>query len=145
MKEHRLIFLLSKAQHKLGVYLKKALSEQGVQVTGVQVGILFLLKQRAQTMTELSRELMIDNSAITGLVDRLERSGFVRREINPGDRRAFRISITEKGLAEVEAARHVVHRVNAEIQAGFSPEEVEAFKAVLNGMLTRFETPSVPN
>lgn len=143
--DNRLIFLLSKAQHKLAIYLKKVLVENNVKVTGVQTGILFLLKQKSRTMTELSKELSIDNSAITGLVDRLERSGFVCREINPLDRRKFLISITESGLEEVEKAKRIVNKVNEEIKTGFSEQEVESFKKVLNGILEKFELYSALN
>jgi DNA-binding MarR family transcriptional regulator len=144
-KDDRLIFLLSKAQHKLATFFKKTLAEKDVKITGVQTGILFLLKRRAMSMTELSRELSIDNSAITGLVDRLERSGFARRKVNPTDRRTYLISITKDGLQEIERAKVIVHEVNAEIKAGFTEEEIEVFKRVLNSMLTKFESSSVLN
>ncbi len=144
-QDDRLIFLLSKAQHKLATYLKKTLSDKGIKVTGVQTGILFLLKHKASTMTELSRELLIDSSAITGLVDRLERSGFVRREINSADRRTYLITITEKGLQEIEKAKIIVHEVNNEIKKDFTEDEVVVFKKILNSMLTKFEYPSIPN
>lgn len=52
---------------------------------------------RPLTMSELSRELMVSNGNITGLVDRLEREGQVRRELRAGDRRVQRISLTEAG------------------------------------------------
>ncbi len=144
-KDDRLLFLLSKAQHKLATYLKKTLADKGIKVTGVQTGILFLLKHKPRTMTELSKELSIDNSAITGLVDRLERSGFVRREMNPLDRRTFLISLTDPGLEEIKKAKAVVHAVNAEIKRDFTEEEVEVFKRILHSMLTKFEYSSIPN
>lgn len=142
VRDDRLIFLLSKAQHKLATYLKKSLSDHQVKITGVQTGILFLLQCKASTMTELSRELSIDNSAITGLVDRLERAGYAKREFNPADRRTYLISITPQGLTEIEKAKGVVHAVNAEIKTGFTEEEIETFKKVLNSLLTKFDTES---
>lgn len=136
--DNRLIYLITKAQHRLMNYLKKELSLQAVQVTSVQSGILFLLKRKPHTMTELSRELGIDNSAITGIVDRLERSGFATREKNPKDRRAYLITITGKGLTEIDKAKDTIHRVNDQIKEGFSDEEVEIFKKVLSGVLQKF-------
>lgn len=52
---------------------------------------------RPLTMSELSRELMVSNGNITGLVDRLEREGQVRREVRAGDRRVQLIAITDAG------------------------------------------------
>ena len=59
-------------------------------------------------MSELSRLLMVSNGNVTGIVDRLTDDGLMRREAVPGDRRAARVRLTEKGRAEFErqAAAH---------------------------------------
>jgi DNA-binding MarR family transcriptional regulator len=140
IKDDRLIFLVFSAQQKLKMYLNSTLAASGVRVTVAQAGILFLLKQKdGRTMTELSQILGIDNSTMTGLTDRLEKAGLLKRHANPGDRRISHIHITPQGLAEVEGAKAVVRRVNEEIKAGFSPEEIEAFKQVLTGFFDKFQ------
>jgi DNA-binding MarR family transcriptional regulator len=140
IKDDRLIFLVFSAQQKLKMYLNSALMASGVRITAAQAGILFLLKQKnGRTMTELSQILGIDNSTMTGLTDRLEKAGFLKRHANPGDRRASHIHITPQGLAEVEGAKAVISRVNEEIKTGFSVEEIEAFKRVLNGFFLKFQ------
>ena len=89
-KDDRLIFLVFTAQLKLKTYLKNVLSEAGVTITPAQSAILFLLKKKnGQTMSELTQVLSIDNSTLTGLVDRLERVGFVKRNAGRLDRRRF--------------------------------------------------------
>ena len=138
--DNRLIFLIFSAQQKLRIYLNNALSAAGVRVTVAQAGILFLLKQKdGRTMTELSQILGIDNSTMTGLTDRLEKTGFAKRQASTGDRRASHIHITSEGLAEVEGAKRVIRQVNEEIKTGFSEEEIEAFKRVLNGFFDKFQ------
>ncbi len=130
--EDRLIYLVSMAQNRLQGRLKSALAAEGVRVTPAQSGILFLLKAKdGRTMTELGRALAIDNATITGLVDRLERDGFVRRNKSASDRRALNVSISPEGVVEVDRAKAVVKRVNESIKAGFSAGEVEAFKEIL--------------
>jgi len=89
-------------------------------------------------MSQLSRLLFLDNSTLTGLVDRLERSGFVLRKVNPKDRRSSLIHMTSQGNKEVNKAETVIHRVNEEIQADFSKEEIESFKRILNSFVTKF-------
>jgi DNA-binding MarR family transcriptional regulator len=139
VQDDRLIYLVFMAQQKLRNYLKNALDSEGVKVTHVQTGILFLLKQKnGRTMSELSQILGSDNSTMTGLVDRLEKSGFARRESNPGDRRALLIHITEEGIEEIDRAKSVIKRVNEELKAGYSEEEMAAFKKVLNGFFVKF-------
>ena len=136
--DDRLIYLISRAQHSLMTHLKKELNSRGTSITPVQAGILFLLRKNAHTMTKLSQILTIDNSAITGLVDRLEKSGLAQRTANPKDRRTYLIRITEKGKAEIDRAYVIIKKVNEEIKSGFSADEIETFKRVLNSLLDRF-------
>jgi DNA-binding MarR family transcriptional regulator len=136
--DDRLIYLITRAQHNLMTHLKHELNAKGNTITPAQAGILFLLRKNDHTMTALSRILSIDNSAITGLVDRLEKSGLAKRTTNPDDRRTFLIRITEKGKHEIDRAYVTIKRVNDEIKSGFSKGEIETFKKVLNSLLEKF-------
>ena len=138
--DDRLIFLLSTAQQAVKKHVNKVLAAEGVRITAAQSGILFLLKQRDRRMiSELGRILGIENSAMTGLIDRLEKSGFVTRVMDPADRRALLISATPAGLEEVERAKPIIRRVNSAIKAGFSEHEIEILKTVLAEILTKFK------
>lgn len=46
---------------------------------------------------ELSDHLVVDRSNVTGLVDRMERAGWVRRTDDPQDRRVYRVVLTAGG------------------------------------------------
>lgn len=139
-KDDRLIFLLLTAQQKLRNYIKDELLKEGVKTTIAQGGILALLKQNSgRTMTELSKILSIDNSTITGLIDRLEKAGFAKRNSHPQDRRVSQIMITPEGLDEANRSIKVMRRVNEEIKSGFAPDEVEAFKNVLGSFFEKFK------
>jgi DNA-binding MarR family transcriptional regulator len=80
----------------------------------------------------------VDNSAVTGLADRMEKAGHVTREPNPGDRRVWHLHLTPKGRAEAQKAAGVVGRVNREAKAGFSEQDIEGFKRVLKGFCQKF-------
>ena len=139
--DDRLIYLLFTAQQKLRTYLKKMMTKENVRVTTAQAGILFLLKQKdGRTMSELSQILSIDNSTITGLVDRLEKTGLVRRNASPHDRRASHVFINPQGIEEVDKARRVIRMVNQEIKNGFSAEELESFNRILRSFFHKFDS-----
>ena len=44
----------------------------------------------------------LTTGAITGVLDRLERAGFVRREADPGDRRRLHVRVVVERLAELD-------------------------------------------
>jgi DNA-binding MarR family transcriptional regulator len=137
--DDRLIYLVFTAQQKLRNYLKNELAKEGLKITIAQGGILALLKQQSgRTMTELSQVLSIDNSTITGLIDRLEKAGFVKRNSSPHDRRVSQIHITQEGIDEVKKSIGVFRRVNEQVKSGFSEGEVESFKKILGSFFDRF-------
>ncbi|MFA5181192.1 MAG: MarR family transcriptional regulator [Syntrophales bacterium] len=139
MKDDRLIFLIFTAQNKLRTYLNNALVAANVRVTFVQAGILFLLKQsNGRTMSDLSQLIGVDNSTLTGLVDRLEKAGFVARQASPTDRRSLLIQVTPEGIAEGDKAKMIIKRVNEEIKTGFPPEDMEIFKGILRSFFEKF-------
>ena len=55
------------------------------------------------TPTRLAELAGLTTGAITGVVDRLERAGFVRREADPEDRRRLRVQLVPDRLGELTA------------------------------------------
>ena len=59
------------------------------------------------TMSQLSKELVVSNGNITGVIDRLEKSGLVKRTRPDHDGRIQFIELTETGAREFKhMARH---------------------------------------
>ena len=140
--DKRLIFLLATARQRLMSRLNSALAGSA-GITAAQAAALFFLKDNGGcTHTELSRGLLLDNSAITGLVDRLEKRGLARRQISERDRRAIRLEPTDAGIKAAAAALPVLGEFNAAIQKGFTPSEIDTFARVLASIVNRFQ--SVP-
>jgi DNA-binding MarR family transcriptional regulator len=137
--EDRIIFLISKVYQKLFINLQKAFSEKGLEVTPVQVGLLFFLqKNDGSSLTQISQGLMLENPTVTGLIDRLENLGYVKRADHPSDRRVYLVYLTEKGDKVAHKALPIVKKLNEEIKKGYSREEIEGFKKVLIGAFNKF-------
>ena len=137
--EDRFIFLISKVCQKLIINLQKAFSESGVEVTPIQVMLLFFLqKNDGSSLTQISQGLMLENPTVTGLIDRLEKSGYVKRSDHPNDRRVYLVHLTEKGNKVAKKALPIVKKLNEQIKEGYSKDEIEDFKKVLIGAFNRF-------
>ena len=130
--DDRIIYQLLTAQQRLKTHIKRRLKRSGVSITLGQAGILFLLQEKnGQRMNELSVVLGIDNSTMTGFIDRMEKAGYVKRKPCPDDRRALLIYITPSGRDEADKAAPVINAVNSEIISGSSIQEITGFKKVL--------------
>jgi MarR family 2-MHQ and catechol resistance regulon transcriptional repressor len=84
------------------------------------------------SQTELSRELIMNRSNVTGLVDRLEKRGLVTRNEVASDRRAYRVVLSAAGMALIkEILPHYYTRAN-QVTAALPPHQVEELAAALN-------------
>jgi DNA-binding MarR family transcriptional regulator len=138
-KDDRLIYLISMAQLALRTRINTLFADAGLRVTLPQATVLFLLQEKdGRMLSEIGQVIGVDNSAVTGLADRMEKAGYVTREPNPGDRRAWHLHLTPKGRGEAQKASAVVGRVNAEVKAGISVQDMDAFKRVLKGFSEKF-------
>ncbi len=54
-------------------------------------------REDGQTLAGLSRKMLVTAGNLTGLVDRAERDGVVRRVADPNDRRLVRVFLAPKG------------------------------------------------
>ena len=66
-------------------------------LTPQQGQLLCVLMAQPYGMSELGAMLGLAKSSLTGLVDRTERNGLVRREPDPQDTRAVRVALTPQG------------------------------------------------
>ena len=83
------------------------------------------------TLGELSRRMMVTNGNITGLVDRLEEQGLVRRRSSPHDRRSQFVSMTAAGRRSFRGIARAHADWVAELFAGLSDSELEPLMRLL--------------
>jgi DNA-binding MarR family transcriptional regulator len=139
MQDDRLIYMLSMAHLAVRAHIGNEFLKEGVKVTLPQATVLFLLQEKdGRMLSEIGQVIGVDNSAVTGLADRMEKAGYVTREPNPGDRRVWHLHLTPKGRGEAQKASGVVGRVNREAKAGISEQDIEGFKRVLKGFCQKF-------
>jgi DNA-binding MarR family transcriptional regulator len=53
-------------------------------------------------MSELSQRMMVTGGNVTGITDGLEKEGLVVREVDPSDRRVFRVKLTTEGQKQFQ-------------------------------------------
>ncbi|MFP6683659.1 MAG: MarR family transcriptional regulator [Polyangiaceae bacterium] len=77
--------------------LTKGLARQ-FGLTGPQLTVIKLLEQFGDlSLSSLSERIRANNSTVTGIIDRMERSELVQRERSASDRRMVHIRLTKKG------------------------------------------------
>jgi DNA-binding MarR family transcriptional regulator len=75
-------------------------------------------------MGSVASLLAMDRTTLTANLKPLERDGLLRVEVDPADRRARRIVLTQAGMARVAAALPIWTRTHAAIDADLPAEGV---------------------
>ena len=106
-----------------------------LNVTRSQWWVLaYLSREDGMTQSQLAIELDLGKVAVGGLIDRLEKSGLVRREADASDRRVNRVFLEPKSKQLITKMRKVSHRMNAQILEGLVDERLESTALTLDQM-----------
>lgn len=123
-------YLLTTAQHS--VFLKMTEKLSVFDLTPVQYAVLYCLWENdKKSPKEIAERLKLENSTISGILERMEKKGLIKRMISKEDRRFIQIMLTEKGAALEEDVLAAVDEVNEEVMSVFSKEECENLKTQL--------------
>lgn len=85
--------------------------------------------------SELGNRLMLSKAPITGVVDRLERGGYVQRVADETDRRASRIVITPEGETAWKRVRQTLRDRSSELCSQISQQEQAMLLNILSRLL----------
>ena len=118
------------------------------RITVNQARIFGYIFSRGETcdirISTLARDLDVTPAAAGQAVDRLVRDGLVDRLTDPTDRRAFVISVSEKGRKRLREFEERSSGIAGEILAGVPSADVAAFDRVLgvlyDGLAERWQT-----
>jgi len=108
-----------------------------LDITVTQLRVLFILRDTAGAPAGfLAEHLRVTPPTVTGLVDRLVRMGFVRREEDPEDRRLVRNYLTERGLRVVGEVEREGRAFLSKVFDRLSPEQMNRLVASLEDLVT---------
>ncbi|MFF0636002.1 MarR family winged helix-turn-helix transcriptional regulator [Nocardia sp. NPDC004151] len=94
----------------LGAYYGDfTLAAASENLTAIQGKALTVLRHGPIAMRALAEIMTCDASNVTGIIDRLEKRGLVRREVSASDRRVTNLVITAEGERLAETIRAKMH------------------------------------
>lgn len=87
--------------------------------------LMHLSKTKEQlTQSELAHRIGLDTSSLVRLLDQLEAKGMLERQVDPKDRRARLLTLTEQGRHEVERLSGHLSNIERELLSGLSDEDI---------------------
>lgn len=90
------------------------------------------------SINKLGERVFLDSSTLTGIIDRMERNGYVERRPNPDDRRSLMIYLTDKAQKLGPRILEFADELDTTLRQPFPKEEMSNFERVLRALA---ETP----
>jgi DNA-binding MarR family transcriptional regulator len=124
------VLALQRATHHTLHALAVRLS--GLDLTGSEINTLANLADgRTRSVRDLGRDTGTLPTTLTGVLDRLERRRYVTRELDPADRRSFRIALTRSGGTIAKRVRAAVSDLERDALSGVSDQQLAGYHAVI--------------
>ncbi|MCK5804604.1 MAG: MarR family transcriptional regulator, partial [Lentisphaeria bacterium] len=123
----QLCFKLGRVVRRVQQYYEARLSPFGITVS--QFFVLDALWSRdGITIGELGEKVALDTSTLTGILDRLERSGFAERHQNPADRRSMLVTLTARARDLEAQVMPIVDELDVTLRHPFSAADMCVFE-----------------
>ena len=129
-------FKLGKVYRNVQRYYETNLQSFGL--TPVQYFVIMnLYHHDGMKFKDLANALSIEGPTLTGLLDRMERSGFLERRGDPEDRRSVLVYLTDKGKLIGPKIHNLAGQLDEKLRTQFSNRDFELFLNILD----RIEVP----
>ena len=126
-------FLLARTARSMKRALEARLSAYDITVS--QYIVLTLLSaDDGISLSKLGHRLYFDNPTITGIVDRMERDGFIERRRIADDRRVINVFLKPRGRKLLRSIEGIADDVNRQALVEFPKSDQEKFLTILNSI-----------
>ena len=81
--------------------------------------------------TDLAGEMQVSKQAVNDLLGDLERRGYIRRDVDPADRRGRLIRLTAKGTKLEDTVRLAARDAERQLERELGPDRFRSFREAL--------------
>lgn len=103
------------------------------------LGFIYRNPQREIFQKDIEAKFSIARSTATGILQLMEKNGYIRRISLPRDARMKKLELTPKGIQMQEITLENVQRMENKLREGISQEDIEIFFRVIRKMRLNVE------
>ncbi len=136
----RLLWALDHVLHKRSKWMARRFGVTGPQRFALRV----IGREPDLSAGQLAAILKVHPSTLTGILQRVERRGFLMRRVDQGDRRRVRLELTPSGRAVTASSGGSIEDLVAGVLRRASPGKLAATTGVLKAMVHALESDTPP-
>jgi DNA-binding MarR family transcriptional regulator len=122
--------LIARLAYQLNADLIEKLRREGINVTRWRI-LAVLSMGDGITITDIIDRAMVQQSALSRALMRMEKENYVRRVLRRDDARCVEVYLTDKGRTLFNSLNIVVRRREQRLLEGFSAKQVDAAFALI--------------
>ncbi len=126
--------LISKIHQKGNNYIIEQLNLRDAKGLAPSHGdiLICLYQDGKMTMKDIAQKIRRTKPTVTVLVDKLEKSGFVKREVSESDSRSFNIVLTKKGEDFRPVFEKISKGLNEMLHKNLTDKEADTLEKLLS-------------
>ena len=131
--------------HQVHLMVQQEAKRCGIEFMGGPQGQVLRFLDRREHEQELTlikdieQELNITKSVASNLVKRMVQNGLVELEVNPNDKRAKYVRLTDKSRSQMKQVKSFFDRIDRSLLDGISEENLVIFEEVLGKLQANVE------
>ena len=131
--------------HQVHLMVQQEAKRCGIEFMGGPQGqvIRFLdyreESEQAVLIKDIEQELNITKSVASNLVKRMVQNGLVELEVNPNDKRAKYVRLTDKSRSQMKPIKSFFDRIDRSLLDGISEEKLAVFEEVMGRLQANVE------
>ncbi len=138
-KKYLIYHRLQLAAHTMKKSADRALME-AANLTTAQSAVLSIVESEKKiSQKQVAKYLGLNESAMTAMVSRLTKLGFLAKQRSEEDARAWELTVTEDGQTALKRIRVPFNEINRQIDSMFDDKRQDAFAHMLDRLIVRFE------
>jgi MarR family transcriptional regulator, organic hydroperoxide resistance regulator len=102
--------------------------------------MLLIDKRKEITMTELAEFIHSPMSTATGIIDRLVKNGYIKRDRSEQDRRIVVLMLAEKGAQEITRLKNLISEYAGRVAEGLTQEEMQVLTGIVRKVIRVLNT-----
>ncbi len=120
--------------------IERQVGEMGLHRSQHHLLMMLSRSEEMPSQAELARRMEISPPAVTGLLARLEKDGYILRQEDNKDSRNRKVRLTNKGREILESTRMRFDGVDGAMLNGISEAEMKLFSELLKRMSENLKT-----
>lgn len=135
----KIYFLLQRAAHRLKTEADASLTETSGLTTAQAAVMSIIAKDGPITQKHIAETLSQRESAVTAMVARLVKSGYITKSRSTSDARAWQLNATDTGRLALTHVQAAFGKINAALDERIASEEMDRLSESLVKILAAFE------